>query len=149
MCYFCHRPITKSYFKNSAAAVLVYDITDRATFDHLHSWLEDHKIHILPRKSHYMLVGHKLNLESERKVTTQEGQAFAKKNGMKFFETSGTTGENVDQALETLAADLYKKLEKGELKPEPGWKGVKDKQTASTSDPPADGSSLCSICVLL
>lgn len=43
-----------------------------------------------------MLIGNKVDLEAERAVTTEEGEAFAQKNGILFMETSAKTAFNVD-----------------------------------------------------
>merc|ERR1712046_19517 len=43
-----------------------------------------------------VLVGNKIDMETERQVSWEEGQTFAKKNDLIFFETSAKTGENVD-----------------------------------------------------
>merc|ERR1719245_2621891 len=50
-----------------------------------------------------ILVANKVDLSTERKVSTEEGRELASKNGMKFFETSAKTGESVAQAFEHLA----------------------------------------------
>jgi len=54
------RSITRSYYRNSVGVLLVYDITKRRSFDHLDDWLEESRIHILPRQAVYVVVGHKV-----------------------------------------------------------------------------------------
>jgi Ras-related protein Rab-2A len=44
-----------------------------------------------------MLIGNKCDLESKRQVTREEGEAFAKANGLFFLETSAKTAANVDE----------------------------------------------------
>ena len=55
-----------------------------------------------------MLVGNKCDLESDRKVSFQEGKEFAEGNGMKFIETSAKTDQKVGEAFETLADEIIK-----------------------------------------
>ena len=92
------RSITRSYYRGSICALLVYDITRRQTFDNLIRWLEDMRDNAYS-KMIILLVGNKSDLKFEREVTTQEGQEFADKHNLIFFETSAKTAANVEQAF--------------------------------------------------
>lgn len=59
-----NRSITKSYYRNSVGALLIYDITKRASFDHIPIWMNDAKRHIEPHRPVFVLVGCKLDLVS-------------------------------------------------------------------------------------
>eukprot|EP01084_Bolivina_argentea_P235033 395621_1 len=74
------RSITRSYYRNTAGALLVYDITRRETFMHVSQWLTDAKTHGSSDMT-VMLVGNKCDLEHLRQVSTEEGQKFAQENG--------------------------------------------------------------------
>ena len=67
--------------------MVVYDITSRDSFEKVVGWLKELKENSNER-IHLMLVGNKIDLESQRQVTYDEGFNFAKANGMKFTETS-------------------------------------------------------------
>merc|ERR1712137_773180 len=56
------RSITKSYYRNSVGVIFVYDITNQATFSHLHEWVEEAKAHIDQSRSAFVIVGHKSDL---------------------------------------------------------------------------------------
>ena len=89
------RSITRAYYKNSVCAFIVYDITRRETFENVKIWLED--IHNqCPQTAIMVLVGNKIDLESERQISYEEGANFAEKNNMSFFETSAKTGANIE-----------------------------------------------------
>lgn len=62
-----------------------------------------------------MLIGNKSDLESQRQVTREEGQEFAKKHGLFFLEASAKTADNVDEAFIQTAKDIYARQEKGEI----------------------------------
>jgi len=108
------RSITRSYYRGTTGALLVYDITRRDTFDHLTEWLEDCKKYSNPNIV-IMLIGNKCDLEEKRAVSREEGEQFAKQHGLFFLEASAKTDENVDEAFIATAKAIYSKAEKGEL----------------------------------
>ena len=65
------RSITKSYYRGSICALLVYDITRRSTFENLARWLEDLR-DVAYNKMVVMLIGNKDDLTAEREVSTEE-----------------------------------------------------------------------------
>ena len=101
------RSITRAYYKNSVCAFVVYDISNRATFDNIKSWVEDCK-RLSPKTVLMVLVGNKIDLEERREVSYNEGSIFAQKNGMLFFECSAKTGNNVDQIFMESTREIYK-----------------------------------------
>ncbi|GFP91190.1 RAS-related protein rabb1c [Phtheirospermum japonicum] len=107
--------ITTSYYRNAAVALLVYDITRRGTFEHIASWLEDAR-----RFGHVnmkiMLVGNKCDMPArKRAVSTEQGEQFAKENGLTFMETSCKTAYNVDEAFIKTASTVLMKARNGEF----------------------------------
>ncbi|CAI8607240.1 unnamed protein product [Vicia faba] len=108
------RSITRSYYRGAAGALLVYDITRRETFDHLASWLEDARQHADSNIT-IMLIGNKSDLTKKRVVSTEEGEQFAKENGLIFMEVSAKNAENVEDAFIKTAEAIYKKIKHGEI----------------------------------
>ena len=120
------RSITRSYYRNSVGALLVYDITKRCTFEHIEDWYEEAKMHIEPHRAVFILVGTKCDIESNREVTTEEGKQFAEFHGLKFLETSSKSGQNVEEAFLSVTRDIHSMLETGNLKMKEGWDGIKN-----------------------
>ncbi|KAJ6526351.1 ras protein [Mycena capillaripes] len=114
-----------SWVQRGQAALLVYSIASRATFDRLESFR-----HILKRvkgeDAILILVGNKCDLEARREVTQEEGAALALQLGCEFIETSAKTGHNVDRAVAILVQTLRGPTEPvapAETKPKPTkWK---------------------------
>ena len=148
-CSFC-RSITKSYYRNSVGAVLVYDITKRRSFEHLEGWLEEARLHIEPHNAVYMVIGHKCDMESQRAVTSREGRAFADFYGLKFMETSAKSGKNVEECFCSMASAVYDGLEAGHIRVEEGWDGVKNgyarpaRESFTLGDNEAESGGCCS-----
>lgn len=120
------RSITRSYYRNSVGALLVYDITKRASFDHMAEWLYEAKRHIEPHKAVFLLVGCKCDMEEEREVSFAEANQFAKFYRLGFAETSAKTGHNVESAFSNITQEIYSRVQSGEFRVEDGWEGIKN-----------------------
>ncbi|XP_050920226.1 ras-related protein RABB1c-like [Lathyrus oleraceus] len=106
------KSITTSYYRGAVGALLVYDITRRETFHHIAGWLEDLKRHANSNMI-FMLIGNKADLSKKRAVSTEEGEKFAKENGLMFMEVSAKSAENVEDAFIKTAGIIYKRIENG------------------------------------
>lgn len=119
------RSITRSYYRNSVGALLIYDITKRGSFEHLVDWLFEVRKHIEPSKAVYQVVACKNDLNDEREIPQDEGKAFAEFYNIKFIETSARNNHNVDLAFKTIAEDIYDRVISGEFQLEDGWEGIR------------------------
>ena len=108
------RSIAKSYFRHAVGVILVYDITDRKSFDDLSFWLND--VHALcDPNAAVTLIGNKLDMASQRSVTTAEAQAFATSHQLTYLETSAKGGDNVNEAFHRATKMVYERAESGQL----------------------------------
>lgn len=64
------RSITRAYYRNSVGGLLLFDITNRRSFQNVHDWLEEARSHVQPHSIVFLLVGHKCDLEAQRQVCT-------------------------------------------------------------------------------
>lgn len=122
------RSITKSYYRNSVGALLVYDICNRTSFEHIPIWMMEARRHIEPHRPFFALVGCKLDLVNsgiQREVSKEEAKMFADQNGLYFVETSSKNGMNVEEAFKSVTQEVYNRIQTGEYKVEDGWDGIK------------------------
>ena len=75
------RSITRAYYKNSVCALVVYDISNRNSFNNVSSWIEDCRYNS-PKTIFMVLVGNKSDLADKRQVSTEEGRELAEKYGL-------------------------------------------------------------------
>ena len=129
------RSVTRGYYRGAAGALLVYDVSRRATFAHVGSWLADARSNTNPQTV-MMLIGNKSDLEESREVTFEEAQAFAEENNLLFLECSAKNGDNVEQAFISTAKKIHEKVMCGILSPTDPDSGVQ----LSSSTPAVGGA---------
>jgi len=118
------RSLIPSYIRDSSVAIVVYDITNRKSFENVQKWHDDVRAE-RGNEVIVFLVGNKTDLADKRQVSTEEGEAKASALRALFIETSALLGLNIEE--------MFKKL--GEVLP--GIKtpavGAKTDETSSVS----------------
>ncbi|KAL3531998.1 hypothetical protein ACH5RR_005519 [Cinchona calisaya] len=101
------RTLTSSYYRGAQGIILVYDVTRRETFTNLSDvWAKEVELYSTNQDCVKMLVGNKVDKESERVVSSEEGMTLAKELGSLFLECSAKTRENVEQCFKELALKI-------------------------------------------
>ncbi|KAK8307965.1 hypothetical protein V6Z11_D02G022500 [Gossypium hirsutum] len=100
------RAVTSAYYRGAFGALLVYDISRRATFDNVARWLDELNSHSDTTVAK-MLVGNKCDLENTREVSLDEGKSLAESEGLFFIETSVLDSTNVWTAFEIVIREIY------------------------------------------
>ena len=106
------RSVTRAYYKASAVAMVVYDITKEDSFLHIQNWLHDCK-ELAPRTVILVLIGNKTDLEDQRVVARERGENLAKENNMIFFETSALNGNGIEEAFKKSIEVVDQKIRSG------------------------------------
>merc|ERR1711862_1047001 len=103
------RTITTSYFRGAQGIGLVYDVTDRRSFESIRNWISQIQQHADVHVNK-ILVGNKCDMLDEKVVSTDEGAKLAKEFGMEFWETSAKNDVNVEQSFHSIAKNVKERL---------------------------------------
>jgi small GTP-binding protein len=88
------------YYKGSMGAVVVFDLTNRESFDHIPKWIEE--VRANSKNIPMLLLGNKSDLVNERVVSREEAENFAKELDMFYMESSAKSGDGVGDVFAVL-----------------------------------------------
>mmetsp|Transcript_81597 Transcript_81597/g.182405 ORF Transcript_81597/g.182405 Transcript_81597/m.182405 type:complete len:227 (-) Transcript_81597:25-705(-) len=121
------RTIVTSYYRGAHGVIVCYDMTDRDSFDHVKSWVDESRRYADGR---VLLVATKADLVEKRKVSKDEGQQLADELQVKFIETSAKTDDKVQEAFHELCKEALEALQEkrrcSQPKAEPGSMNLQD-----------------------
>ena len=89
------RNITSQFYKDADGLVLIYDVTDKFSFERLNKWIEQIISSIGSNEISMVLLGNKCEMEV-RTVTKEMGNQLAEKYKINYFETSYKTGQGIN-----------------------------------------------------
>lgn len=102
------------FYRNSECCILVYDVSDRKSFEAIDTWKSEFLNQLNPpdpEKFPFVLIANKCDLTEERKVSKEEGEEYAKSNGdIPFFECSAKDNSGLKEAFEKAAEIAYKRV---------------------------------------
>lgn len=107
------KSLTTSFIKTCGVFIMLFDLTDRKTFESISYWLTLVLDNTSPKL--LCLVGNKSDLikdESERVIANSEIYAFAEKYGMHYMETSAKNNDNIEEMFKYVAEGLFKEAMK-------------------------------------
>ncbi|KAH0787461.1 Ras family protein [Histomonas meleagridis] len=108
------RSVSKAYFRNAFGGLLVFDITDRDSFDDLINWLNDMRQLCTPNAS-IILIGNKADLEDDRVISEKEASSYAERYNLSYIETSAKNGKNIRETFVRLGTEIVHKIKSGEI----------------------------------
>ena len=104
-------PVIASYYRGIAGAVIVFDVTNRGSFDRVTHWLAE-----LESKNDsdtdipVMLLGNKID-KACRQVSEEEGTAYAQEHNMLYTETSATRSDNIPRFYDKLVGTIFRDMD--------------------------------------
>ena len=99
-----YRSLIPMYFRGADMCVLVYDISNKASFKDLSFWIKMLFDHC--NEPHFIIIGNKL--DSNREVTIEEAEHFANGVSAHYFEVSAKSGKNVFDTFLKIAEQMKK-----------------------------------------
>jgi len=106
-----YRAVTSQYYRGAHGAIIVFDLTDQSTFNGLKKWIKDLK-NYGEKDTEMIIVGNKLDLIGQRKVTQSQAMNYCRENNYKYIEASAKDGTNILKIFEELTFDLAEKHKK-------------------------------------
>jgi len=103
-----YHSLAPMYYRGAAAAVIVYDLTNRQSFVRAKSWVKELQKQQGNPNIVIALSWNKLDLADKRQVDTEEAKLYADENNIFFMETSAKTDHNVSGLFEAIAIKLPK-----------------------------------------
>ena len=104
------RSLIPMYIREAQIILFIYDVSDKESFDSIPRWIQD-VLDVKNTDPVLVLIGNKIDLEKERKVTYEEGKRFAEQNNFIFQEVSAKTGKNFDTLFEVqIYENIYNKF---------------------------------------
>ena len=108
------RNITNQYYKGADGIVLVFDVTDEASFEKIKDWMDQILSNTNKDEICLVLLGNKCDVEAvKRSIKPEQGRELANELNINYFETSALSGYNIKEAFETLTIDIMKKKKIG------------------------------------
>ena len=100
-----YRTMTKNFFRGAKGILLLFDVTNRESFIKAENWVNSLKSNDLDHEEVFM-IGNKVDLEDKREVSYEDGRMLATGYGMKYYETSAKSGQNVKETIEQLIYNM-------------------------------------------
>ena len=101
------KSLAMTYYRKAYGILLLFDITKRSSFISCKNYLEEVRINS-DKNCVIYLIGNKIYLEKQRAISLEEAQTFAKKENIKYVETSAITNVRVKEVFSLLLNDIYK-----------------------------------------
>ena len=100
------KSLAMTYYRKAYGILLLFDVTKKSSFIACKNYLEEVRINS-DKKCVIYLVGNKIDLSDEREITKEEAEDFAKRENIKYIETSAVKNMRVEEAFTSLLNNIY------------------------------------------
>ncbi len=101
-----YRSITSAYYRGAKAAIVVYDVTNKDSFNNIEKWINEIKA-TGDKDMIIVICGNKIDLDEQRIVSMEEAKEKAANNKLILIETSAKTNENIDKVFDNISNFIY------------------------------------------
>lgn len=114
--------VRNEFYKDTQGVVLVFDVTDKASFDSLDDWIAEIKQDLERMESSssptldnmvFVVCGNKIDKGNKRVIDEADAKMWAMMKGYQYFETSASSGAGVNEMFEALFAEIVAIFENG------------------------------------
>ena len=102
-----YRFLNETYYKKSDGCLIVYDITNRRSFDEIEKYYIPKLKEKCKKNIVTVLLGNKKDMEDKRKVSIEEGEDLATKYNFIFREASCLENKNVFDVFQTIIENTF------------------------------------------
>jgi len=117
------RTITSSYYRGAHGIIVVYDVTDKESFNNVKHWMQEIDKYAADGVNK-LLIGNKCDLSSKKVVSYDEAKELAEGLGVNFMETSAKNAHNVEQAFQAMAGEIRARVATQQASAGPGKGGT-------------------------
>jgi len=111
------KSVTKNYYKNCNVCIIVFDVTDKQSFEDVFEWFEFYKENCSNENNNKIfLFGNKIDKKFERSVNANDVDDFCKKNNLIYYETSAKDGKNINDVFKNVGMKLIENVNDGNEK---------------------------------
>ena len=100
------RTLTLSFYKQAQGVIVTFDVTNQTSFKSVKMWLESIDDYADDNVAK-ILVGNKVDMVNERKISKEEAERMAAQNNMKYWETSAKENLNINELMDDLMNQVY------------------------------------------
>jgi small GTP-binding protein len=104
-----YRKLRKLYLEGSQGALIVFDVTDKQSFDDLEEWIQS-LVEIRGNEVPMIIIGNKIDLVESRVVAEEVARKYAAKYNAEILFTSAATGEKVEDSFKELIMSIIKSI---------------------------------------
>merc|ERR1712217_572409 len=103
------RTITSSYYRGAHGIIIVYDVTDKESFNNVKHWVQEIEKYAADGVNK-LLVGNKCDLASKKVVQYDEAKELADGLNIQFMETSAKNSHNVEKTFQSMAREIKQRV---------------------------------------
>ena len=100
------KTITYSFYRQAQGVLIAFDVTNRESFESVKNWIDSIDTHAKPNIQK-VLIGNKIDLVEERKISNTEAQNLADEHDIPYFETSAKEDKNVSEVIHFIMDKVY------------------------------------------